>query len=272
MKLASESEWSIHFRDWALIQIRSGICYWQQPNLARDLPIGSVLLVAGDVEGVLRASLLGEVEIAYFCVEPQKFTGIMSLSEMNCLKKLETAGRGHIQIYSPEHPVAVRFGNLALKQDSTTLSGRLQLIQLFVDSFEGRLESVETAEGAMQDSRNRLRHLLGQISAVEFVGLSLRDFAPRVGCSPRHLSRLFIDETGLSFKAKQTELRLTNACNLLSDTDIKISEVAAASGYNSNSLFNLLFKKRFGFSPGEWRQRNKKPEVASPKPARTFST
>jgi AraC-like DNA-binding protein len=35
-----------------------------------------------------------------------------------------------------------------------------------------------------------------------------------------------------------------------------VVEVALESGYKSLSLFNLMFTRRFGTSPGRWRQRN----------------
>ena len=35
-------------------------------------------------------------------------------------------------------------------------------------------------------------------------------------------------------------------------------DVALESGYQSTSLFNLIFKQRFGVSPGRWRDQAKK--------------
>jgi two-component system response regulator YesN len=101
-----------------------------------------------------------------------------------------------------------------------------------------------------------LRRLLNQMAAADFVELSLSDLAPKLCCSPRHLSRLFRAEVGASFREKQTELRLVKACDLLANSDDKVVEVALTSGYQSNSLFNLLFKKRFGISPGKWREQH----------------
>jgi AraC-like DNA-binding protein len=38
-----------------------------------------------------------------------------------------------------------------------------------------------------------------------------------------------------------------------------VVDIALASGYRSLSLFNSLFKKRFGISPSRWRARASKP-------------
>jgi AraC-like DNA-binding protein len=73
-------------------------------------------------------------------------------------------------------------------------------------------------------------------------------------CSPRHLSRLFRQEVGASFREKQTEVRLARACELLATSNVKVVDVALTSGYQSPSLFNLVFKRHFGMSPGKWRE------------------
>jgi iron complex transport system substrate-binding protein len=73
-------------------------------------------------------------------------------------------------------------------------------------------------------------------------------------CTPRHLSRIFQELIGTSFRQKQMELRLSRAIELLSTTDSKVVDVAFGSGYRSLSLFNQLFKRRYGVSPARWRE------------------
>jgi transcriptional regulator GlxA family with amidase domain len=133
---------------------------------------------------------------------------------------------------------------------------RLQLLQLFMDLFKGEL-GVEAVEPGLElDGRGRLKQFLNQTAAAELLELSLADLAPRMNCSPRHLSRLFRQEMGTSFRDKQTEMRLAKACQLLATSNAKVIDVALTSGYQSNSLFSLMFKKHFGISPGKWRQRH----------------
>jgi AraC family transcriptional regulator of adaptative response / DNA-3-methyladenine glycosylase II len=50
-------------------------------------------------------------------------------------------------------------------------------------------------------------------------------------------------------------LRLLKARQLLGETDQRISQIALDSGYRSLSLFNALFRKRFGLSPSAWREK-----------------
>jgi hypothetical protein len=67
------------------------------------------------------------------------------------------------------------------------------------------------------------------------------------------------------------EMRLLKAVSLLRDADIKIINVAEQCGFNHLGLFNTCFKRRFGSSPGKWRESTiksagqslRKPEVKS---------
>jgi AraC-like DNA-binding protein len=87
--------------------------------------------------------------------------------------------------------------------------------------------------------------------------LAFADLVQKTKCTPRHLSRVFRETLGMSFREKQTEIRLNRARELLATTGYKVVDVALESGYQSLSLFNLMFKRRFGVSPARWREQLK---------------
>ena len=256
IRLPPSAEWTPSFPGWSFIQIRSGISYWQQGAGVRELAEGMALVLTGDTRGSLRASQLGEVTVLYFCLDPGRLTGLLSLTEQLSLKRAADGERVPFRVLAPEHPVSERFKTLGFSRNGGGLSGRLQLLQLFVDVFNCEMSGEPAEACGEQDGRGRLRQFLRDTVASEFVELSLTDLAPRMGCSPRHLSRLFRKEVGTSFRQKQTELRLARACELLATSNAKVVDVALTSGYQSNSLFSLMFKKRFGVSPGKWRERH----------------
>ena len=66
---------------------------------------------------------------------------------------------------------------------------------------------------------------------------------------------LFRSHFKSSARTRQIELRLLKAQQLLSSTEEKISQVARDSGYKNITLFNALFKRRFGMTPSSWRQK-----------------
>jgi AraC-like DNA-binding protein len=65
---------------------------------------------------------------------------------------------------------------------------------------------------------------------------------------------LFRARFGESPRVRQTELRLLKARQLLAISEKRIIQLALDSGYRSLSLFNSLFKRRFGMRPSAWRE------------------
>jgi AraC family transcriptional regulator, carnitine catabolism transcriptional activator len=79
--------------------------------------------------------------------------------------------------------------------------------------------------------------------------LSMEDLAERVGYSRRQVERLFrqtMNETPAKF---YSNLRLDHARALLSGTDLSLSEVSVACGFETKSHFSKAFAKRFGVPP-----------------------
>jgi AraC family transcriptional regulator of adaptative response / DNA-3-methyladenine glycosylase II len=75
------------------------------------------------------------------------------------------------------------------------------------------------------------------------------DLAAALGVSDRHLRRVTQAELGVSpIELAQTQ-RLLLAKRLLSETSLKLTEIAFASGFSSVRRFNSLFKCRYGLSP-----------------------
>jgi AraC family transcriptional regulator, regulatory protein of adaptative response / DNA-3-methyladenine glycosylase II len=75
------------------------------------------------------------------------------------------------------------------------------------------------------------------------------DLAGALGVSDRHLRRVTEAEFGVSpIELAQTQ-RLLLAKRLLSETSLKLTEIAFASGFGSVRRFNSLFKSRYGLNP-----------------------
>jgi AraC-like DNA-binding protein len=83
---------------------------------------------------------------------------------------------------------------------------------------------------------------------------SLEQIACRLGVSPGQMRRLFVMVRGASSKAVLERIRLTRAEALLAGSDLKLSAVAAMSGYASASAFAQAFRKTHGVTPDTWRR------------------
>ncbi|MFG0306545.1 MAG: helix-turn-helix domain-containing protein [Phycisphaerales bacterium JB040] len=73
------------------------------------------------------------------------------------------------------------------------------------------------------------------------------------GASPRTLERAFLRETGLTFGAWRTELRLQHAITRL-EAGRTVAETATDCGYRSVSAFVAAFRRSLGVPPGAYRR------------------
>jgi AraC-like DNA-binding protein len=84
--------------------------------------------------------------------------------------------------------------------------------------------------------------------------LTLNDLADAAYSSPYHFLRTFSRATGLSPGRFLGALRLKAAVRLLLTTDMPVTEVCFASGYNSLGTFTRRFAEVIGVPPGRLRQ------------------
>ena len=86
-------------------------------------------------------------------------------------------------------------------------------------------------------------------------GSRLSGLADRLGVTDRHLRRVFRTELGASpIRFAQTH-RLLLAKQLLTDTNLPITEVAMDSGFSSVRRFNALMKEHYRMSPTDFRRK-----------------
>lgn len=85
--------------------------------------------------------------------------------------------------------------------------------------------------------------------------LSLDEIAAKLGCTDRHLRRVFTAEYHVSPVKYLQTCRLLLAKNLLTDTNLSILDVAMSSGFGSLRRFNDLFKNHYHLSPTKMRKK-----------------
>jgi AraC-like DNA-binding protein len=83
--------------------------------------------------------------------------------------------------------------------------------------------------------------------------ISLTKVAKAVNISATHLSEKFKQITGINFVDCVARTRFDKACDLLLNSNLRISEIAFAVGFQSLSQFNRVFKKLSGKSPSAYR-------------------
>lgn len=84
--------------------------------------------------------------------------------------------------------------------------------------------------------------------------ISLTDVANEVYLSPGYLSILFKKETGVNFSKYLTDYRLGKANYLLTNSNMKINDIAEFVGIDNPSYFSRIYKNKYGISPLQYRE------------------
>ncbi|MEO6846916.1 MAG: helix-turn-helix domain-containing protein, partial [Chthoniobacterales bacterium] len=84
---------------------------------------------------------------------------------------------------------------------------------------------------------------------------SVPDLARECGLSVSRFSHLFREQVGVTPQHYVEEMRLQQASQYLLSSTSSISEIAAQVGYANAFYFTSRFKKKFGQTPTEYRQR-----------------
>ena len=138
----------------------------------------------------------------------------------------------------------------ALWQQPRSLSGR----QLRQRARAMLCRLFERRAAAQQDMGQWLvRRIDAFIQAHYQEDISLTLIAADTHYSPAYISRFYKMHTGKNILNHLNEVRINAARQLLIGTNLKISDIAAQTGFCSAKYFNQSFKKQTGLTPAEFR-------------------
>jgi AraC family transcriptional regulator, regulatory protein of adaptative response / DNA-3-methyladenine glycosylase II len=95
---------------------------------------------------------------------------------------------------------------------------------------------------------------------------NIEELAGRVGLGPRHLRRLFVEHLGASPVQIAITRRVHFARNLIEETNLPITELAACAGFRSIRQFNHAMRATTGGSPTELRRLRNVSQMPAPRP------
>lgn len=114
-------------------------------------------------------------------------------------------------------------------------------------------DSAQTAEPEQGDARKIIRDVKEYVKLHIDGDLRLQTVASQVSLNATYLSQLFKSETGCNYSDYVSDARMERAKWLLSNTQLKIYDVARLSGHQSPKHFMLVFKQQCGMTAGEYR-------------------
>ncbi len=140
-------------------------------------------------------------------------------------------------VYSPEHLV-FHFGTF----------------QCMIDTICQRLQASVPADPHETMSNSAFLYMLKYIDTHLSEGFSLQQVAKEINMNANYLGQVFKRETGKTYTAYVTELRIERAKEMLRTDESSISDIAASLGFNDYFYFLKTFKRITGMTPKQFRQ------------------
>lgn len=125
------------------------------------------------------------------------------------------------------------------------------------------LEETEKKLGGKQENEEdsgKIPNLFVQ-KAADYIKLnysekiSIKEIADQLYLSPNYLSELFKKHTGKTISEYLTDYRLEKACQLLDHAEYRVGDVSGMVGIHDGRYFSNMFKKKYGMTPTEYRNR-----------------
>lgn len=87
-----------------------------------------------------------------------------------------------------------------------------------------------------------------------FMNPSMKEIANKFYLNSSYFSRAFKENTGVTYKEYLRSLKLEYSRTLIKNTDLPLVDIAAKSGYETQSHFNREFKERYKITPMKLRK------------------
>lgn len=111
------------------------------------------------------------------------------------------------------------------------------------EEYESKVHSLKKLDKIINYIENNYREEIG-----------LENLSKIAGLSSFHLCHLFKKATGKTLTEYINQIRISRAEELLKNTNMNITEIAIASGFNDINYFSRLFKKLKKSSPSQFRK------------------
>ena len=132
--------------------------------------------------------------------------------------------------------------------DKMNINRIKMIIEKLMDEKGGKVD-IDSIE--LKDKINKVKRF---IERNYDKNISLKA-ASKVAClSPKYLSRIFKENTGMGFNEYKLSIKTERAKKLLKNTGYNINQIAFKLGYMNPESFLRLFKKFTGLTPTEYRK------------------
>lgn len=119
--------------------------------------------------------------------------------------------------------------------------------------IESKVEAIDIENGTMEDKLQRVKHFAARNVNNR---VTLEEAAKLVFMSPKYLSRIFKESTGMNFSQYKLNIKIIESKKLLTTKGLSIEAIAYQLGYQNLESFIRIFKKYTRTTPAEYRKMN----------------
>jgi AraC-like DNA-binding protein len=268
-RLKQPEEWHAGLDGIAFLLARGGDGQFIAGPSKQGFSAGDVLVISSASEGKLCVLKGREMVFWWFSLRFEHLYPLFANEEICLIQSLYDRFKS-TRLYAASSPIATECHRLlAAAPPQYNLDHRSHILRVAATILSAEMAQLRPPSGSFVRVEDHLKLVFETLTFQEILTLSVQELAGRFSCSRRHLNRLFHQYFGLSVASLRMEMRLLKAASLLRDPDVKVINVAEQCGFNHLGLFNTCFRRRFGMSPGQWRN---EPQGKRAEPVRLLNT
>jgi two-component system, response regulator YesN len=231
---------------------------WQNPKITQRAEEAKINPILMDMERMLLASLrrgdnihANQILNELLDIQYKELNGNFNIFRLKALEWAVLLSRTTINSNNINDDTLLETNNCYLKKIEE--SANFQEIKDILFSFtEQMAERIFSFHG--------VRHFSAIKKAERYIWenytkkIGLKEIADAAGLSASYFSSIFKDEMGENLSNYLNRLRVEKAAAMLTSTNIPISKIAEACGFEDQSWFSKIFKNNTGYTPGKYRE------------------
>lgn len=121
----------------------------------------------------------------------------------------------------------------------------------------GPEDTIPADQARMREILSRLEALMRNSHLYRVENLTLQHLASQIDVPARQISTAVRTERQMGVPQFVNSFRVADACRMLSETELPVTEIVFAVGFTTKSSFNREFSRSYGVSPSTWRARSR---------------
>lgn len=252
------------------LQVSRGVYLQMKKDLAWSIPLGEKLLDHGQLDKLEPLPLSYPMETEELMKAAIRHQDEEEFKE--CFRQFGRVCRS--SLYAPQDikEAALRLGWTLLNAVKEHSQGQEVLTQKVMEQIMAAVSWEEIyavfaclfsrlvpreGQAVSREVSSLVRRARAMLYEYYTQGITLEEIAQKMGVSEEYLSAQFKKETGMSFRETIRQLRIEKIKRLLLDSNLKLNQIAALSGYADPKYMSKVFKEEVGMLPAEYRKRNK---------------